>query len=122
VLRGIQHKLEGAIIITEQSSVGIRDPILIGQRDSAFSTRCADARVRDLPDIALIGAKHQLSLLHGKNGVMGDFEPLKTWCRTKWGLVGEVTPLPPRDLQQHAYFRTAQPVLTRATAGTLRFR
>jgi hypothetical protein len=84
-------KLEGAAIIGHRTIFigGIRDPILIGQIESFLDKVRQDAS-DTYPDIAS-GAATINFHVYGKNGVMGDFEPLKNIVPHEIGLVGEVT-------------------------------
>lgn len=86
-----QVKLEGAAIVGHRTIFigGIRDPILVGQIDSFLDKVKQDAR-ETYPELA----EGQASLnfhIYGKNGVMGDTEPLKDAMPHEVGLLGEVT-------------------------------
>lgn len=84
-------KLEGAAIVGHRTIFigGIRDPILIEQLDGFLDKVRQDA-CATYPDVAS-GAATIHFHVYGKNGVMGDFEPLRNVVPHEVGLVGEVT-------------------------------
>jgi hypothetical protein len=84
-------KLEGAAVIGYRTIFigGIRDPILIGQIDDFMARVEADAF--DTYPALRDGSASMHFHLYGKNGVMGDAEPLKHVVPHEIGVVGEVT-------------------------------
>jgi hypothetical protein len=84
-------KLEGAGVIGYRTIFigGIRDPILIGQIDD-FLARVKAEACETYPEVAS-GAASVNFHVYGKNGVMGEFEPLKHVAPHEVGLLGEVT-------------------------------
>lgn len=92
-----QIKLEGASLAGFRTVFigGIRDPILISQLDEYLET--VQSRMRNgYPEMkdGRAGLKFHV---YGKNGVMGDMEPLKHVVPHEVGILGEVT-APTQDL------------------------
>ncbi len=86
-----QVKLEAAAIIGHRSIFigGIRDPILIGQIDD-FLGRVAQ-RMAAIHPAVRSGEAQVIFHVYGKNGVMGDLEPLKNAVPHEVGILGEIT-------------------------------
>ena len=86
-----QVKLEGAALAGYRTIFigGIRDPILIGQIDG-FLARIKGRMASVYPDVKS-GAAQVIFHVYGKNGVMGDLEPLKDVVPHEVGLLCEVT-------------------------------
>lgn len=86
-----QVKLEGAALAGYRTIFigGIRDPILIGQLDS-FLDRVRARAAAAYPPLAT-GEAQVIFHCYGKNGVMGESEPLKHIVPHEVGLLCEVT-------------------------------
>lgn len=86
-----QVKLEGAAIVGYRTVFmgGIRDPILIGQIDQYLET--IQARMRGVFLEMQSGAARLIFHVYGRNGVMGEMEPLKHVVPHEVGILGEVT-------------------------------
>ncbi len=86
-----QVKLEGAAIVGHRTVFmgGIRDPILIGQIDQYLET--VQARMRGVYPEMQSGEARLIFHVYGRNGVMGEMEPLKHLVPHEIGLMGEVT-------------------------------
>ncbi len=84
-------KIEGASIVGHRTIFigGIRDSILIGQLDD-FLSRVRERTEATYPELAS-GAANLTFHVYGKNGVMGEQEPLKDVVPHEVGLLGEVT-------------------------------
>jgi len=84
-------KIEGASIIGHRTIFigGIRDPILIGQLDD-FLDRVRERTEATYPELKS-GLANLSFHVYGKNGVMGDQEPLTNVIPHEVGLLGEVT-------------------------------
>lgn len=86
-----QVKLEGAAIAGYRTIFigGIRDPILVVQIDSFLAN--VRARVAAVAPQINTGEAHLKFHVYGKNGVMGDMEPVKDHVPLELGILGEVT-------------------------------
>jgi hypothetical protein len=84
-------KLEGAAIVGHRTIFigGIRDPILIGQLDD-FLDGVRERTAAAYPELAR-GEATMFFHVYGRNGVMGELEPLKHVVPHEVGLLGEVT-------------------------------
>jgi hypothetical protein len=84
-------KLEGAATIGYRTIFigGIRDPILIGQLD-AFLDGVRKRTTATYPELAS-GEAQMIFHVYGRNGVMGELEPLKHVVPHEVGILGEVT-------------------------------
>ncbi len=86
-----QVKLEGATIVGQRTIFvgGIRDPILVGQIDTFLDN--VKARLRAVHSELQSGQAQLIFHVYGKNGVMGDLEPVKDHVPLEVGILGEVT-------------------------------
>ncbi|WP_322032121.1 acyclic terpene utilization AtuA family protein [Paraburkholderia sp. J76] len=86
-----QVKLEGAALVGYRTIFigGIRDPILVGQIDG-FLARVRE-RLAAVFDELRTGAAQLHFHVYGRNGVMGELEPLKERVPHEVGLLAEVT-------------------------------
>ncbi len=84
-------KIEGASIVGHRTIFigGIRDSILIGQLDD-FLNRVRERTEITYPELAS-GDANLTFHVYGRNGVMGEQEPLKDVVPHEVGLLGEVT-------------------------------
>lgn len=84
-------KVEGATVVGHRTIFigGIRDPILIGQLDD-FLGQVRQRTMTTYPQLAS-GRANLTFHVYGKNGVMGEQEPLKDTVPHEVGLLGEVT-------------------------------
>ncbi|MBV6303329.1 DUF1446 domain-containing protein [Candidimonas humi] len=90
-------KVEGAAVSGYRTIFvgGVRDPILIGQIDT-FLDGVRKRAEATYPELAA-GQAQLVFHVYGRNGVMGDLEPLKHVVPHEIGLLGEVT-APTQDL------------------------
>lgn len=89
--RVYQVKLEGAAIVGQRTIFvgGIRDPILIDQIDTFLAA--VKARLGTVHPELVTGDAQVNFHIYGKNGVMGDLEPIKDHVPLEVGILGEVT-------------------------------